>query len=167
MNPIYKYAIGTAVVIGALYAAYHHGCSVTSAQAQIKADAIELQHKAEIISWQGKVRAAEQQAAQDMAAIDAQHQKDIANEKHNAATVLAAYRTGVIGLRDDFKTVTITTTVLPSTATSTGGSDGTRTVGLRDEHVSFLVQEASRADQVADQLRACQAVVKADRVVRP
>ena len=53
----------------------------------------------------------------------------------------------------------------PSSGSSTGtsGSDASATGRLSPQLAEFLVGEASRADDVATQLAACQAVVKADR----
>ncbi len=163
---VLPYVVAAALVCGALYAAYHHGCSVTAAQAQIKADALQLKHDAEIISWHGKVAAAEHKAADDMAAIDAQHQKDMENEKVTAAASIACYQSGACRLRNQFAPRTVAGSGLPSSTTSASKRDEAATVGLQSADVQFLISIASDADKVTDQLRACQAVVRADRAVQ-
>ena len=52
---------------------------------------------------------------------------------------------------------------VPETAAGPGRSDGVGGAGLSGEDAEFLVREAARADAVARQLQACQAVIRADR----
>ncbi|WP_290872050.1 lysis system i-spanin subunit Rz [Aquabacterium sp.] len=164
MNPLAKYGAAVAITLASLYGAYRHGCTVTQAAADLATTKANAAHAAETISLQAQVRAAEHKATQDMAAIDAQHQKDIADERSKASATLASYRAGTLRLRDEFApTIGPAQPVLPGVATSTGKRDAAGTGGLQPAHVEFLVQIASDADQVAKQLAACQAVVRADR----
>lgn len=81
----------------------------------------------------------------------------------NANAVITGLRNDTIRLRDQFK---IKQCASVSSATgSTGGSDATSTGGLSEENVRFLISEASRADQLAEQLKAAQQVITHDRVV--
>lgn len=164
MNPLVKYGAAVAIVLASLYGAYSHGCSVTQAAADIATLKAKTASDGEIISLQAQVRATEHASALVMAAIDAQHQKDIADERSKANATLASYRAGTLRLRDEFApTIGPVVPVLPGVATSTGQRDAASTGGLQPAHVEFLIQIASEADQVAGQLRACQAVVRADR----
>lgn len=161
------YVVSVVAVVAGLYGAYHHGVSVTKDHyvaiiAQANAD-----HAAEVISLNGRVAVAEHKASAVMAAIDQHHQEDIANEKQIAAATMANFRAGTLRLRDEFQARIIADHQLPSAATGTGQRDAASAGGLQPAHVEFFVSEASRANQVAKQLAECQAVVRADRAVKP
>lgn len=52
---------------------------------------------------------------------------------------------------------------MPGTSTSTSSSDATSRVKLSNDDAEFLLRFASNCDSTADQLRAAQQVIKADR----
>lgn len=158
------YVIAVLVVGGALFGAYRHGVNVATDRAAVDAAALAKLHSDEVISWQGKVAAAEHKAAENMAVIGAEHQKEIENEKTAHAAALACYESGTCRLRQRFTWPAAPAIGLPSFATSASQRDGREAVGLQSKDVSDFIRIASDADQVADQLRACQAVVRADRV---
>lgn len=81
----------------------------------------------------------------------------------NANATINDLRAGTIRLRDEFKIKRCAS--VSSITGSTGGSDAASTGGLSEEHVRFLISEASRADQLAEQLKAAQQVITHDRVV--
>lgn len=161
------YIVALALFTLALVMAYGFGVSTTSDKYEAIIAKANKKHADETISLQAQVRAAEHKAAKDMAAIDAQHQKDIADERSKANATLAGYRAGTIRLRDEFTpTIGPAQPVMPGIAAATGQRNDAGSGGLQPAHVEFLVQIAAEADQVARQLQACQAVVRADRAVQ-
>jgi hypothetical protein len=52
---------------------------------------------------------------------------------------------------------------MPTTSPSSGSSDATHRVKLSNEDAEFLLRFASECDSTANQLRAAQQVIKADR----
>ena len=109
--------------------------------------------------------------AQHVAAQDAITNRlkgvQIAYEKTKAdvaARVAAGYR-----LRDSYASSTAASCIggVPDAAASTAGNNATGGGELSEQLTGFLLSEAERADKVAQQLQACQAVVLSDRAVKP
>jgi hypothetical protein len=113
---------------------------------------------------QAKVRQQEQDKAAELAAIDKRHQQDIQTREAISNRTIADLRAGTVRLRSDIAANEFAASVrLPSAAAGTGQRAAAQGVGLRLADAELLVRTADEADQVADQLRACQAVVRADR----
>jgi hypothetical protein len=112
------------------------------------------------------LRRAEAAASARIAVIDTNHQTELQNAKTKVADLDAAVAAGAVRLRQRF-----TCPVAPAGAAapvdSAGIGDGTQGSGLSTADARFLISEAARADEVALQLRACQAVIRADRTTNP
>jgi hypothetical protein len=117
---------------------------------------------AKIIELNLKARTEEREHADRLAAVSIKYQEDIRNEKRKAAVVIADLRAGIIRLRDP-AAVQARGSGTGETSATSGRRDGHAGGELSPELAEFLVAEASRADEVARQLDACQAVVRADR----
>lgn len=171
MNPIAKYAIAVLVVLGALFGAYQFGASVTQTKADLAiaklngdiADQRTAHEKARgdlVAAMREKDRA----NADAMAAIDAQHQKEIADHEAISNRTIADLRSGAVSLRDKFTTCQRTAASGSAQAgTSTGSGNDPASIQLQVEDAQLLILWATEADRVADQLRAAQAIIAADR----
>lgn len=155
-------AIGV-TAIAALFTAYTHGVTVASAGYEAKIAKADAARASAAVVLQAQVVADEHARQANIAAIDAQHQQDIANEKINSDRIIADLRSGAIRLRDKFSATSGASAGLPGAAANAGLDHAAQGIQLQDEDAGFLIRFASDADQVADQLRACQAVVRADR----
>jgi hypothetical protein len=159
-----------AVGIAALVITASHGLAYHAGKV-----AGDVAHKAELtrinLTWakaladqQAKARQQEQDKAAELAAIDQRHQQDIANREAISNRTIADLRAGTVRLRSDIAANEFAASVrLPSAAAGTGQRPSAQGVGLRIADAEFLIRTAGEADEVADQLRACQAVVRADR----
>lgn len=94
-----------------------------------------------------------------IALIETAHLKDKKDEKAEADRLIAGYRNDVYRLRKRFTSDACGVSDVSRSATAPGQRDGASTFGLQDADVEFLIRFASGADQVADTLRACQAVL--------
>jgi hypothetical protein len=158
------YALAVGAVMAALWAAYSFGCDVTSEHYQ----RVIAQHDADnsklLLEAQGKLRAQERRHIADMTSIDQQHQEAMQNEITSRDRTIADLRTGAVRLRDKFTTCQRATAGTAGAAgASTGKCDAAASIELQKADAEFLIGLASDADQVADQLRACQGVVRKDR----
>lgn len=111
--------------------------------------------KAETQSVQG-ARKTEQASAQTLADIGTQHEEDRREAESVPSTIAADLRAGNLRLRNDL--ATCHTARLSEAAAAAAGGDAP--AQLRGEVAGDLVRVVRDAD---DQLRACQAVVLADR----
>ena len=101
-------------------------------------------------------RATEKSAASDMAEIGARHEEDRTDAETVPAAVAADLRAGNLRLRNDL--ATCHTDRL--SAAAAGAAERDAPAQLRAEVAGALVRIVRDAD---DQLRACQAVIRADR----
>lgn len=147
----------------ALYGAYHHGVSVTADHYQRVITQQDADNSKALAAEQLRYRGLEQQHAADIAAIDQQHQQAIENEITSRDRTIADLRAGAVGLRDKFTTCQRTRGATAPAGTSASQRDAAASIELQRADAEFLVSIASEADRVADQLRACQGVVRADR----
>lgn len=113
-------------------------------------------YNASLVQQQVDARAQESKKAQDMATIGANHEKDREAAQAVPDAVVAELRAGNLRLRDDL--ATCHTASLSQAAASASQRDAS--AQLNPEVVGAAFGIAQDAD---DQLRACQAVVKADR----
>lgn len=163
MNSLLKYAVAPAIVGGALFGAYHHGCSVTSAAYKLKITKANKQHAQQLAKLEASARADEQSKAASMHAIDQQTIQGQTDEISKRDRTIADYRSGAVRLRDHFTCAASTDQRVLSAAPGAGQRDEASAGGLQQPDVEFLVRLASEADQAVTQLAACQAVVRADR----
>lgn len=104
-------------------------------------------------------------AQQEQADIESKLLTKQKEQAQHAQATIDSLRAGTTRLRNSLA-VKACPSVSESTS-STGHSDATSTGGLSEEDVRFLISEASRADQLAEQLTAAQQVIAHDRVVCP
>jgi len=118
---------------------------------------------------QTRARTAERKSAEDVAAVAAQFEKDKAHVALQNRKTIADLHTGILILRVQLDTRG-TQPGDRSAASEIGSGTGQRddcpgTVVLGQADSTFLIREASAADEIVEQLTACQAIVKADRAV--
>ena len=94
-----------------------------------------------------------------IALIETAHLKDKKDEKVETDRILAGYRNDVYRLRKRFTSEACGVGSVSGSTATPGQRDGAGSFGLQDADVEFFVRFASSADQVADTLRACQAVL--------
>lgn len=144
--------------------AYHVGKQSGDVAHQAELTRINLANASATALLQAKVRQQEQDKTAELAAIDQRHQQEIHDREAISNRTIADLRAGTVRLRNDIAAHEFAAAgSLPSAAAGTGQRDAAKGVGLRIADAEFLVRTADEADQVADQLRACQAVVRADR----
>jgi hypothetical protein len=116
------------------------------------------------------VIAAQQKAAADMAALDAKHFQELNDANAKADAAVAAVRAGTLRVR---KRLTCPTAVrsdggaggaAAQAAASAGVGDGTGARGLSADDVQILLRIGERANGVGEKLKACQAILAADRL---
>lgn len=118
-----------------------------------------------------KLRKEAEDHADALAAISGHYQGELKNERIKKDRVISELRAGTVRLRDPNGKCAGIGIALPETDTGAGGRDGSSgtelpgsSVGVLSSNASeFLIGEASRADEIARQLTACQGVVRADR----
>jgi len=131
------------------------------ADVQVKFDAYRADLKAKTDAALVAARRAETlQAAAITGAVQAQRESDAKTLSERDRTI-ADLRSGARSLQRRFKCPAHS---LPGTPASTGDGNEAGEGGLSDTDAEFLVSEAARADSVVNQLTACQAVIKADRL---
>lgn len=82
---------------------------------------------------------------------------------NNANNTIADLRAGAIQLRESLKVKQCKS--VSGTTSGTSSNHAASTGGLSEEDVRFLISEASRADQCAEQLTAAQKVISQDRLL--
>lgn len=152
--------------------AYGHGKHVANATWEAKvanmqrdqAEALAKAHQ-ERADAEQHARDIEAQRAADMAALDANYQKELSDAKTEADRTIADLRAGTLRLRERFTCPASTGNVSTSTkaGTSTGLGDGPTTHGLQRADAEFLVRESTDATNEALKLKACQAIIAGDR----
>lgn len=113
-------------------------------------------------------RAAEQRSAAEIAAIGEDHAKAIEVLEARRRRDVVAARDGAIRLRVAGACVSSSGgSAAPEAGAAAGVGAGASTVELPREVTADLLALANDADQVADQLRACQAIAVNDRKGSP
>lgn len=160
------------VLIGtALFGAYMHGASVTQAKADLAIAKLNqgiadqrTAHAKQLADVQAEQREKEQANQENMTVIDEKHQKEMNDEITSRDSTIAGLRSGAIGLRDKFTSCQRSAhSAAGAFSIATGSSDAAASIELRNEDAEFLIRLGTEADQVADQLRACQAIIKSER----
>lgn len=108
-------------------------------------------------------RATERAAALSDAAASAALQQSLTEQAHAKDRVISELRTGARGLYVRARCAKTGDGGLPGVAAGPGGRDDAQVVRLSAETGSDLESLAIDADAVADQLRACQVILRADR----
>ena len=142
-------------------------------QARVAEVATLKQQYADGLAAANKARADAEQAARDteakrvadMAALDANYQKELSDAKTVSDRTIADLQSGNVRLRERF-TCKPSSGPVPSTGqagTSTSSGDAASAGGLRQSDAGFLVRLADEADRCAIKVKALQDVVQADR----
>lgn len=122
-----------------------------------KAEA-DSQQARDFANAQQSARAREQELTQRIAGIDREYQEKIkAKDKERMAALAVARSRGL------YVRAACPNGSLPDAATGTRSGDGTARVRLSEPDAGFLLGLASEADQITEQLAACQTIVRADR----
>jgi len=159
--------IAAIVGLGYGYGEMRYDAGVTTERAAWTArENTELaQANAQIQKLEEDARTVERQHVEDLAEISANYQQELQDANDQKDRALADLRSGALQLRDPDAAAGQGTAVCPSTATAagTGGRDGAAQGHLSAAASEFLLGLASDADQVAQQLTACQAIIASDR----
>jgi len=133
-----------------------------SAKAELLKEAQALNK--EIVSLQQRARKAEAAHAMALQSVSTSYQEKLNEVKRDKDKFVADVRRGAIRLR-----IPTSVQASRSSATTTGASacrcDVQAGTELPSAVVEFLYSEASRADEIVEQLTACQAVVIEDRKI--
>lgn len=124
----------------------------------------------EISQLNTQAREQERQHAEAMAHISTQFQEQLHHVKSAKDSVIADLRAGAVRLRIPVTSASASAACggIPAEAfASAAGRDGETRAELSAEAAEFLVGLASEADEVTQQLSACQALLQADREVQP
>lgn len=113
----------------------------------------------------------EREHADALAAVSGHYQGELKNERAKKDRVIAGLRAGTVRLFDPNGKCSGIGIALPETGPGPSGRDaagggnlpGSSVAILSSNASEFLIGEASRADEVAKQLTACQGIVRADR----
>jgi len=98
------------------------------------------------------------------AVISKDYQRKLANARTKYKSVDDAVASGTFQLRDSGATAVCPSSGgSPETTTSTGGNNGSKGADLSPSLTRFLWFQATSADDIVEQLTACQAIVEADR----
>lgn len=171
MNPLIKYGVAVLLVLGALFGAYRHGVSTTADKYEARIAKLDktiadhrTAHANQRTAAEQKERVKEKAHADAISAIDTKHQKEIHERETSTQRTIAGLRDGSLRLRDKFTRCERASNSPAGEAGASASSDhGSASVPLQIEDAQLLILWADDADRVADQLRACQAIVKADR----
>jgi hypothetical protein len=116
------------------------------------------QAAAALAKAQSDARAQEQRNVKRMGEIDRAYQDKLKHKDRERVAAVAAARAGGLYIH-----AACPATGVSGTATGTGSGDGTTRIRLPDADADFLLGLAAEADQVAEQLHACQSIVRSDR----
>lgn len=163
MNAYIKVVI-LAVAVAAGFAAGHHVASQAGAvklAAFTEQNAKDAQHVAELTAKaEQSARAAEHASADQIASIDAIHQREMSDAQAAADRTIADLRAGNLRLRAEWSCTSVLAADVAKAAAGAGQPDAA--ADLRATGASHLVRNADEADST---IRALQATVKADRAL--
>lgn len=128
---------------------------------------IDGANRTELARLERQRRDAEQANGRAMAALDAQHLKERNEQKSISDRTIAGLRAGTVRLREQYAAARPgdggAAGSVPSTSASPGLGDGAASGGFGESDVIAILGAAADGDGWAVQLRACQAIVRADR----
>lgn len=157
------YLVAIGWYVWSLFSAYEYGASQATNKHQAELDRINaVSHEAVRIATE-KLRKQEQRHAEQMAALDAKHHKELQDEIISKERAIADFRADVIRVRDEFTCAGSAAAGTGKVGTSASVGHAAGAGGLQAAHVEFLLREAGRADEAVRQLQACQAIVAGDR----
>ena len=158
-------------LVGVGYWQRHDGEIAERVTWQAKLETQMQQANSALEAAQSAARKAEQEHAQQLADISANYQQELQDASKQHAVDVAAIRAGTLRLRDPGSHPHACESGVSQTSSPAGGRDDQANSGLpgpdagvlSDSAAGFIVGEADRADRLAKQLSACQAVINADR----
>jgi len=115
-----------------------------------------------------RARVAEHLHAVQLNTISNTYQEKLTNEKQRHDNVIVSLRAGNLSLRDKYTepgNAAPSATLSSETGTGTGGRNEAEGAKLSQPLAEFLIGLANEADEVVQQLTACQAIVNADRAL--
>lgn len=142
----------------------HDGRMVAEARWQYKAVQEASNAGRQIQQAQDTARKAEQLSASRLVSVSEEFQRKLSNAKRTQDADVAAVRAGTLRLRDP-GTVTLCAGAdrAAEAGSGSGRCDGRAAGEFSDATAEFLLELTANADQVAEQLAACQKIVRADR----
>lgn len=151
--------VGLGLLIGAYFYGRADGVAITERNWQAREAKINAEH-AEKIAAAGKLaRDAEGRHAAELAAVSADYQKKLKENRDAKDRAIA-------DLRRTHQRLSIPAACpppggggVPETRSASGGRDGEARAQLSQSAIDFLISLAAEADEVVLQLTACQAVV--------
>jgi hypothetical protein len=149
------FAVVWAFATGWHMASKHKQAEFDLERAQITAQAAESLARAE-----QNARTIEQNQVRRFAEADYAYRKTLSKKNRELADAVAAAHAGGMYVR---ATCSNDGGTLPDAATATSSGDGTTRVRLPDAAAEFLLRLAAEADEVVEQLAACQSIIRADR----
>lgn len=159
-DALIRWIAGALAVLALLAGVWWHGHSRGAAGVQAEWDADRAQLNTKLLAQERSARAAEQQHAQALAAIDAKYQENERNAQLETDRLRAQLRAGAVRLSVP---VVAGSCSLSATGAGAGSGDGAERADIQPAAADDLVALAADADAVVRQLSACQAVVRADR----
>lgn len=152
-------------VISAYSWAYENGVQAERVVWQHSENAKLQQAIAHIGGLNKKIRDAERAHAVELQTVSNNYQQGLKHEKQKFNDAIASYRAGTISLRDKHAASSPAACVGFAADLSAGasGRDATEGAKLSQPLAEFLIGLAGEADEVVQQLTACQAIVAADR----
>lgn len=165
----FLFALAAGIGLGAIYL-HHSGYKAGAASVQAQWDAQKLAdanaYAQALAKADAQARQQQTQWEQKLAAASTQYQEALRNVETKHTAALAALRAGTLRLRDPgAATGQDGNGAVPNAATGAGRRDGGTSGELSGPSSEFLLGLAAEADEVAERLGACQAVVQADRAV--
>lgn len=166
------FCIGVCLVVGLLYAygqqQFHRG-EVACALPYLKRANADLAEANDfIIKLQKEARDAELAHVARLAEMDKTYQEKQSNEKAKTDAVIAKLRSGIVKLQYRTPAASSQQTSADSTSAAgpgPGSSDGAETSELPPTLAGDLYDLTARADEITEQLTACQQVIVEDRRV--
>jgi hypothetical protein len=155
-----KISAALALLVGAFFWGYHSASVSVHRQWSEEKATLNAQAAQQIATANAKVLAAERAASIRIAVISANYEaqlKEQTNEKNRLVTINhgdGLFVNAICSSRPNSN---------PATATPSSGGDGATRVRLSEADGRFLIEFAADADQVANQLKQCQAVIQSDR----
>lgn len=158
-------AVGAVVVIGvASMEIFSAGANSVHVKYLTRDSEAAQKNLAKIRELSEAVRSKEQQKAEELAKVSESYQRELAQNEARKNALLDDVVSGRIRLYVNTRKDGDSGKPAGETAATACRCDGREEGGfLGQADTAFLVGEASRADQVAKQLGACQAVVRKDR----
>ncbi|WP_441228005.1 DUF2514 family protein [Tardiphaga sp. 20_F10_N6_6] len=165
LKKAWPYLLAVAVVFGALYGAYHHGVTVTTAQYERTLADERTANAQALAQAHADARTIEQDAAQRQAQVETQLIQRNKDAQDIADRTIADLRAGTLQLRKSLTAGTCSVASVSGVAASTAERDAVCNGGFQLVDAAILVRFAARAQQVAERLKAAQAVIADDRKI--